>query len=104
MAVGNNEYGVCDVSDWSNIVAIAAGAYHTVGLKSDGTVVTTGQNIDDQDYISQWRDIIAVAAGLHHTVGLKSDGTVVAVGYNEYGECDISDWRDLYVPKKNMGE
>jgi alpha-tubulin suppressor-like RCC1 family protein len=31
-------------SKFTDIVAIAAGAYHTVGLKSDGTVVAAGYN------------------------------------------------------------
>ena len=44
MAVGDNKYGQCDVSDWRNIVAVATGNVHmatntgnahTVGLKSD---------------------------------------------------------------------
>ena len=62
---------------------IAAGQYHTVGLKSDGTVVAVGDNYDGQcDVGSQsWTDIVQVAAGDFHTVGLKADGTVVAVGY-----------------------
>lgn len=41
MAVGWNEVGQCDVSDWTNITAVSGGSYHTVGLKSDGTVVAT---------------------------------------------------------------
>ena len=41
LAVGNNDYVQCDVADWRDIVAVSAGDYHTVGLKSDGTVVAT---------------------------------------------------------------
>ena len=44
VAVGNNEYGQCDVSDWTDIVAISAGYWHTVGLKADGTIVAVGYN------------------------------------------------------------
>ena len=75
--------------------AIATGAYHTVGLKSDGTVVAVGSNDDGQCDVSEWTDIVAVAAGYDHTVGLKSDGTVVAVGYNYDGQCDVSEWTDI---------
>jgi len=71
---------------------IAAGAYHTVGLKSDGTVVAVGDNSEGQCGISGWTSIVQVAAGYHHTVGLKSNGWVVAVGYNDYGQCDVSGW------------
>ena len=72
---------------------IAAGD-HTVGLKSDGTVVATGWNEEGQCDVSGWRDIIAVSAD-NHTVGLKSDGTVVATGKNKFGQCDVSGWKDI---------
>ena len=74
---------------------ISAGYLHTVGLKSDGTVVATGENFDGQCDVSDWKDIVAVSAGYDHTVGLKSDGTVVAVGSNRLGQCDVSDWKDI---------
>jgi alpha-tubulin suppressor-like RCC1 family protein len=77
---------------------IAAGRRHTVGLKSDGTVMAVGDNKYGQCDVSGWRDIVAVAAGCAHTLGLKSDGTVVAVGDNEYGQCDVSDWRGIQLP------
>ena len=53
-AVGDNEYGQCDVSGWSDIVAISAGGYHTVGLKSDGTVIAVGNNDCGQCNVSGW--------------------------------------------------
>ena len=74
---------------------ISTGYNHTVALKSDGTVVAIGENINGQCDVSEWTDIVAVAAGGNHTVGLKSDGTVVAVGNNRYGQCDVSGWKDI---------
>ena len=52
---------------------------HTIGLKSDGTVVAVGYNGSGQLNVGSWTDIVQVAAGGEHTVGLKSNGTVVAV-------------------------
>ena len=74
---------------------IAAGNVHTVGLKTDGTVVATGRNVDGQCKVSDWRDIVSIAAGRFQTVGLKADGTVVAAGKNRDGQCKVSGWRDI---------
>ena len=71
--MGNDKHNQCDVSGWIDIVAIAAGTNHTIGLKSDGTVVAVGWNEYGQCNVSDWRDIVAIAAGCAHTVGLKSD-------------------------------
>ena len=74
---------------------VAAGKWHTVGLKSDGTVVAVGDNGAGQCDVGGWTDITQVAAGGYHTVGLKEDGTVVAVGENSFGQCDVSGWTDI---------
>ncbi|MGN1019073.1 MAG: TIR domain-containing protein [Aristaeellaceae bacterium] len=101
VAVGSNGYGRCDVSGWTDIVAVAAGYYHTVGLKRDGSVVAVGYNEYGQCDVSGWTDIVAVAAGTRHTVGLKRDGSVVAVGSNKdinknlVGQCDVGGWTDI---------
>ncbi|MDO4756725.1 MAG: RCC1 domain-containing protein, partial [Parabacteroides sp.] len=68
---------------------------HTVALKTDGTVVAEGRNIEAQCNVSKWKDIVAVSAGPYHTVGLKSNGTVVAVGYDEYDRLDVAEWSNI---------
>ena len=55
--VGLNDDGQCDVSGWTDIIAVSAGSYNTVGLKSDGTVVATGYNDDGRCDVSGWTDI-----------------------------------------------
>jgi len=95
VAMGNNDYGQCDVDEWTNIHSVAAGAYHTVGLNHDGTVVAVGDNDDGQCDVDEWTDIQQVAAGWWHTVGLEPYGTVVAVGDNDDGQCDVDEWTDI---------
>lgn len=98
--------GQCDVQgeEWENIVAIAAGAYHTVGLKADGTVVATRyydyenypfDNYYGQCEVGQLRDIVAISAGQSHTVALKADGTVVSVGSKAFDLPAVEEWSDI---------
>lgn len=70
--------------------AIAAGAYHTVLLRPDGTVEAWGDNRFGQCDVASWEGIVQIALGAWHTVGLKADGTVVAVGKNDWGQCDTA--------------
>jgi alpha-tubulin suppressor-like RCC1 family protein len=49
-------YGT-DVSSWTDIVQVAAGEAHTVGVKSDGTVVVAGYNRWGQLNVGSWTDI-----------------------------------------------
>jgi len=44
---------------------VAAGGYHTVGLKDDGTVVAVGWNELGQCNVGGWTDITQVAAGCY---------------------------------------
>ena len=83
---------------WDKIAqrkTIDAGAEHSVGLFTDGTVVAKGNNGANRCGVSAWKNIIAIDGGHAHTVGLHKDGTVVAVGNNEDGECDVADWTDI---------
>src|SRR4030042_1037842 len=57
------------------ITQLAAGSDHTVGLKSDKTVVAVGDNSFLQCNVDNWKNIIYMDAGGAHTVALKSDGT-----------------------------
>ena len=74
---------------------VAAGSSHTVGLKSDGTVVAVGGCWRGECDLGEWTDIVQITAGGWHTVGLKSDGTVVAAGRNEDGQCNVADWNNI---------
>lgn len=82
---------------------LACGAFHTIGLRSDGTVVAAGSNSAKQSKVSGWTDIVSLSAAGSYTkgqkadysVGLCSDGTVIATGANNDGQCNVSDWKDI---------
>lgn len=92
-AIGSNQKGQCNVSGWTDIIAIAAGDGVTVGLCRDGNVVAAGENRHCFGY-SAWADITAIAA-CQHTLGLKANGTVRAAGSNNAGQCHTDHWRNI---------
>ena len=99
------------VSSLSGVTAIAAGGYHTVSLKSDGTVWAWGYNSNGQlgdgtttdrttpVQVSGLSGVTAIAAGDLYTVALKTDGTVWAWGYNGYGELGDGTTTDKLTPR-----
>lgn len=74
---------------------LSAGNSHTVGLKTNGTVIAVGSNQYGQCNTGDWSNIIAVSAGGYHTVGLKADGTVAVVGDRKWGQSDVENWNDI---------
>ena len=76
---------------------LAASGQHTVGIRSDGTVVVAGKisSWGGRYDVDSWTDIVTVAAGDYHIVGLRSDGTVVATGENDEGQCNVGSWTDI---------
>jgi alpha-tubulin suppressor-like RCC1 family protein len=80
----------------TGVTAIAAGTFHSVALKGDGTVVAWGCN----DIRVNWEQcsvpgglsgVRAIAAGASHSLALKGDGTVVAWGCSrvDSGQCGV---------------
>ena len=67
-------------------LAIAGGGYHSLALKSDGTVVAWG----DTTYVPVGlSNVVAIAGGGLHSLALKSDRTVFAWGDNFSGQTNI---------------
>ena len=78
--------------------AIAIGYYHSLALKSDGTVWTWGYNNHGQlgngttanstvpVQVASLSGVVAIASGQYHSLALKNDGTVWAWGWGQYGQ------------------
>ena len=74
----------------TNVVAIAAGGFHSLALKNNGPIVAWGDNSDGQcSPPPDATGIISLAGGGAHTLALKSDTTVKAWGNNYYGQCSF---------------
>lgn len=84
-----------DISSWKDILMLASGEFHVVGLSVDGSVSAVGNNSYGQCDVDEWEYITSVAAGGWHTVGLQDNGTVVAVGADKEDECKVSEWQNI---------
>lgn len=70
--------------------AISAGAFHSLALNEDGTVVGWGRNRDGQTSIpSGLSNVAAIAAGGDHSMALRTDGSVIAWGRNWDGQTNV---------------
>ena len=97
------------------VVAVAAGAAHSLALCSDGTVAAWGYNGNGQlgtnsttnssvpaavttTGVLAGKTVVAVAAGDYHNLALCSDGTVAAWGQNTYGQLGNNSTTNSSVP------
>jgi len=99
---GKDESSPVQVTGISGVIAIAAGYYHSLALKNDGTVWAWGRNnygqlgIESDAYdsnspvqVSGLTQMIAIAGGYEHSLALKNDGTVLAWGNNLHGQLGV---------------
>ena len=93
LAWGNNTSGQANVlDDLTTVVAVAGGQFHSLALKSDGTVAAWGYNGSGQLNVPYGlNNVVSVAGGYNHSLALKSDGTVAAWGNNTYGQTNVPD-------------
>lgn len=95
----------------NGVVAVACGGWHTLFLKSDGSLWAMGNDeygqLGDEPIGSTNRpvqivssNVIAVACGLYHSLFLKSDGSLWAFGNNDYGQLGDGTFYDCYWPEQ----
>jgi alpha-tubulin suppressor-like RCC1 family protein len=77
----------------TNAVAVAAGYYHVLALKRDGTVATWGASYYCLPSVTNVppsvTNVVAIAAGANSSMALRADGTVVVWGDNSYGQTSV---------------
>src|SRR6266571_2384829 len=74
----------------TGVIAIAAGANHSVALQSDGSVTAWGNNDFAQTSVPEGlSDVAAIAAGATHTMALKNNGLITAWGNNNSGQATV---------------
>jgi alpha-tubulin suppressor-like RCC1 family protein len=84
------------VNGIDSVKAVAGGNFHSLALKTDGTVWAWGRNDFGESgtgmnttnvpaQVIGLNDVAAIAANGSHSLALRNDGTVWAWGYNQYG-------------------
>jgi alpha-tubulin suppressor-like RCC1 family protein len=102
-------------------VAVAAGANHSLALRSDGTVWAWGSNgfgqLGDGTTASRTipvqvvgpggagvlTDVAAIAAGGYHSLALKKNGTLLTWGWNNVGQLGDGSLNSRSVPGPVLG-
>lgn len=85
------------VRTWTEVRALACGAYHVLGLREDGTVRIAGQLLDEEvcRAVEGWRNVTAIAAASDCSLGLHADGTVSFAGRASDARREAVRWRDV---------
>ncbi|HEX8181559.1 MAG TPA: S8 family serine peptidase, partial [Pyrinomonadaceae bacterium] len=92
---GNERHTFAQVQNLAGVVAVAAGDFHSVALKADGTVWTWGASYAlgantstnaVQPVQVAINNVTAISARDGHVLALKADGTLWAWGANDNGQ------------------
>jgi hypothetical protein len=98
IAWGDGSYGQRSIPTDAQLVRVALGNLHSIGLTADGRVVAWGSNASGQcDVPAGMTEVIEIAGGgwyfptdqRGHSAALLRDGTVRAWGSNQYGQCNV---------------
>ena len=88
---GDNSLGQLNIpSNATNLIGVASGAWHNLGLRVDGTVVAWGDDSAGQcDLPPTLGEVLTVAAGGYHSLAIQADCTVAAWGAEDSGQSDV---------------
>jgi hypothetical protein len=83
---GDSSHGKTEPPEGDDFTAIAAGLYHSLALKSDGSIVGWGGNFSGEATPPTGNDFIAIVSSKgSHGLALESGDTIVTWGNSSYG-------------------
>ena len=100
-------------NDWASV---AVGNYHSMAIKTNGSLWTWGLNVYgqlgdgstdsirvDPYHVAFATDMASVAAGYDHTLTIMADGSLWAWGSREFGQLGDGATTNLTTPPKRIG-
>ena len=86
--------GSCQVDEWTELHQILALFDETIGLRTNGTLLTTAEMPEEW---KQYSDIESIWGNEWTAAAIRSDGTVIYLreGDDSYGQNNVSGWTDM---------
>ena len=102
---GYNYFGEANAPAGSDFTAVSCGYYHSMALKSDGTVISWGYNKDygQCNVPPAGNTFKAIAAAEFFSLAIKTDGTLDAWGRNQHGQCNVPAGNDFMAITAGWG-
>ncbi|MCX6381662.1 MAG: Ig-like domain repeat protein [Armatimonadetes bacterium] len=103
------------LSNITNVAQVVVGAFHTLVVKTDGTVWAWGANFNGQlgdgttadsavpVQVTGLLGVARVATAYYHSLAVKTDGTVWAWGLNTFGQVGDGTTTDSLLPVQVSG-
>jgi len=94
---GTASYGLEELPEGDDYIAVASGDFHALALRTDGTIVAWGAGTTNtgifphfgQSIAPAGNNFVAIAAGSMHSLALRDDGTLISWGRNNHGQTDV---------------
>lgn len=108
LAVGESGKSYCAVDEWEDIKSVCSVYMLSIGVRTDGTVVTAGNNygfsFDEEKINNEWNNVIFCEGSNGNHVGLRNDGCLIqdVDNNNDFFFTNIREWSDIVYMSEGL--